>query len=303
MSAEGFEQRTVASVTSHSRAGVAEGEAEAWAGDVCGVRRTEASETTRCSIVSGFEAERCCWRAASTPDFGEPLGLPSAHLFDTLDGPSPAPPARPGECVWAAVGRHVRGRGREGGVFHFDVDEDLLFVEAFSRIEADDDEPAELLDVEAVVQEVTGVEVVELARVGVVVGAVSTDGDADGLGSEECAGALERELYVRGVAVEEDDGGDAVGEHLERELCAWLVLGGEVAVYAALYGLGDGAVVQAVGEEGVAVGLGVDFSLDGERDGERLLLLHALPQVALKQGRAQLQPRHADHVAHTLRVV
>lgn len=50
MSAEGFETRTVVCGTSH----------RSWTEEDKGVRMMEARETTRCSIVSGFEVERCC---------------------------------------------------------------------------------------------------------------------------------------------------------------------------------------------------------------------------------------------------
>ena len=49
MSAEGFETRTVVWGTFHCPCPSCEG-----------VRMMEARETTRCSIVSGFEVERCC---------------------------------------------------------------------------------------------------------------------------------------------------------------------------------------------------------------------------------------------------
>ena len=73
----------------------------------------------------------------------------------------------------------------------FEVDEYFLFVEAFCRVQADDDVPLELADVERVAVRVRGGRFQAWRRVVVIVivaGAV--DGYADGSCGQECAGAL-----------------------------------------------------------------------------------------------------------------
>lgn len=176
----------------------------------------------------------------------------------------------------------------------FEVDEYFLFVEAFCGVQADDDVPLELADVERVSVRVGGRRfpggTVVVVVVVVVAGAV--DGYADGSCGQESAWTFEFELYVGSVALEQDDASDPLGEEWEREVGS---LG--QACDVRLDGLGDAAVVERLGEQVVGVCLLVDGRLDSERADERLVLVRSEPEIGLQTRRAQLQSSHRNYVA------
>ena len=124
------------------------------------------------------------------------------HGFERFDDGAPGGPAG---SSGGAEKRHGGGRG-EG-----EVDDDFLLVEAFARVDADDDQAAEGADKESVERGVGRFEVEGVRRRGgEVVGVGTVDLDSNCGGREEGTRAGELDANVGRVGCEEDCGGEVI---------------------------------------------------------------------------------------------
>jgi hypothetical protein len=143
-----------------------------------------------------------------------------------------------------------------------------LFVESFTGVDADDDVPAQAADEESVGEEVGGVGSEGVGERGSflgrrrgrreVVGFRAGDFNPNGLSSKVSTRAAEFKRNVRSVRFEDNDLCELFREFFKRDSFLVVLFGRGKRPYVRLDTLGDCAVVERVGKEGICVCFGED---------------------------------------------